>query len=281
MSFTKILESHSPLNKRRQCSLEKLDIVKKLANEDDTLKDDSLSIFCAGSLARLETGEKSDLDVFVLATKEEKLESRLFEYTLFSRLISLNEQLKFPPFSNDGEYLKIHFLDELKNRTGSRRDDVENLFTVRMLLMLESKPLVNEVLYNQHLTSIIEHYYRDGKGKASFRPLFLLNDLLRYWRTLCLNYEERRHEPQRPWRKKNINLKFSRMLTVFGTVLPLVTWPVGKVEELVEFCNKTPIERLAAGLERLDDNQLLDEWESILDVYESFLTWKDESPLVY
>ena len=42
---------------------------------------------------------------------------------------------------------------------------------------------------------------------------------------MCLNYELIRDDPKKPWRKKNINLKFSRMLTVFGTVLPIIAKP--------------------------------------------------------
>lgn len=276
MSCISILNSHSALSIRRNNSLQRLAEVKVRASAEEFLNEPRITVFCAGSLARLEAGNKSDLDLFVTADGNGKLHSRLFEFTLFAHLIRLNEELGFPPFSNDGEYLQIHSLDNLKKRTGSRRDDVENLFTVRMLLMLESKPIINEALYQDHLVSILDNYYRDGKGKSSFRPLFLLNDLLRYWRTLCLNYEERRHEPDRPWRKKNINLKFSRMLTVFGTVLPLVVFPVATVDQLVEFSRFTPLERLATGLDRLGDQILCNEWINMLDIYEKFLVWKED-----
>ncbi|MFH0343446.1 MAG: hypothetical protein ACHBNF_15280 [Chromatiales bacterium] len=146
-----------------------------------------------------------------------------------------------------------------------------------MLLILESQPLVHDDVYNRHLTGTLELYYRDNKGKRSFRPLFLLNDLLRYWRTVCLNYEERRHDPDKPWRKKNVNLKFSRMMTVFSTVLPLIVKPATSVTELRELCSKTPLERLAFGLDLLEDDPLRNEWPEVLDIYETFLTWKDDN----
>ena len=204
------------------------------------------------------------------------LQSRLCEYTLIAHLIQLNETLGFPPFSNDGEYLKICFIDDLKTHTGSRKDDSENLFTTRMLLILESQPLVHDDVYNRHLTETLELYYRDNIGKHSFRPLFLLNDLLRYWRTVCLNYEERRHDPNKPWRKKNVNLKFSRMMTVFSTVLPLIVKPVTSATELRELCSIPPLERLAFGLDLLEDDPLRNEWPQVLDIYETFLAWKDD-----
>ena len=217
----------------------------------------------------------SDLDLFVTACARGDLHKRLFQITLFSELMEINERLGFPPFSNDGEYLKLYFMEDLKKHTGSPRDDSENLFTTRMLLMLESQPIVHEDIYRKHLRAILELYYRDRQATSPFKPIFLLNDLLRYWRTMCLNYEERRHDTDRPFRKKNVNLKFSRMLTVFGTVLPLIAEPADSVPKVESLCKKTPLQRLATGLDLLADEQLANRWPEILDVYEEFLSWKE------
>ena len=227
----------------------------------------------------MEIGTRSDLDIFVTANTDTSLKSRLFQIGLFAELISTNEFLQFPAFSNDGEFLKVYFVEDLKSLTGGRLDDANNLFTARMLLILESRPIVHEDVYRRHLDDILQHYYRDREGRNPFRPLFLLNDLLRYWRTLCLNYEDSRHDPSRAFRKKNINLKFSRMLTVFGTVLPLIVQPSVDVSQLVALCAKTPLERLAAGLDLLSDSDLNNRWHGIMDTYEQFLLWKEEEDL--
>ena len=226
----------------------------------------------------MESGAKSDLDLFVIAAADggSDLRKRLFQITLFSELMAINERLGFPPFSNDGEYLKVYFMEDLTSRTGSPRDDSENLFTTRMLLMLESQAIAHEHIYGEHLRTILKLYYRDRTATSQFRPIFLLNDLLRYWRTLCLNYEERRHDADWPFRKKNVNLKFSRMLTVFGTVLPLIAEPADSASKLASLCTKTPLERLATGLDLLGDESLANRWPGILDVYEEFLSWKEK-----
>ena len=246
-------------------------------SESDIVRSNPLAIFCAGSLARMESGTKSDLDLFVTAEGgySGELHKRLFQITLFSELMAINGRLDYPPFSNDGEHLKVYFLEDLKSRTGSPRDDSENLFTTRMLLMLESQPIAHDDIYRSHLNAILGLYYRDRNAASPFRPIFLLNDLLRYWRTMCLNYEERRHDAGRPFRKKNVNLKFSRMLTVFATVLPLITQPADSVPKLANLCMKTPLERLATGLDLLGDDGLADRWPGILDGYEEFLSWKE------
>ena len=276
MKFLDMLNHHKDLSRRRKKSVSELHRVRDAFSKCTYFKDLKLTVYCAGSLARMEIGQKSDLDVFVTAEDQDSLKSRLAEYEIFAQLIHLNKELGFPPFSNDGEYLKVYFIDDLKDRTGSRRDDHENYFTARMLLMLESSPLIHDEIYDSHLNGILKHYYRDKQSKRTFKPLFLLNDILRYWRTLCLNYEERRHDPGRPWRKKNVNLKFSRMMTVFGTVLPLIVEKNDDASSIESLCRKTSLERFALGLDWLEDDRLLEEWPEILDNYESFLSWKDD-----
>lgn len=161
--------------------------------------------------------------------------------------------------------------------TGSPRDDSDNLFTARMLLMLESQPLTNDSLYDLSVERVVEHYFRDGAGRKDFRPLFFLNDVLRYWRTLCLNYEYYRNEPGRPWWKKNLNLKFSRKLTIFSTVLALMSGDIQDKQQLITLCDMTPIQRLASALDAIDDDGLLDGFTQLLDDYELFLQAKAEN----
>lgn len=264
------------MQQRRRNSIKQLRRVLREFTRSEFLSQAPIAIFCAGSLARQEVGTKSDLDVFVTGDgSDPRLRSRLSEYTLFAELIDLNRRLHLPEFSNDGQYLKIYPLEALQKLTGSPQDDSENLFTVRMLLVLESEPLLHPSDYERHLRAVLAHYYRDSAGKRSFRPLFLLNDLLRYWRTLCLNYEERRHDQSKPWRKKNVNLKFSRMVTVFGTVLPLVLRPEASVDEIFALCRQPPLLRLARALDVLNQPHLTRRWPELLDVYEEFLGWKE------
>ncbi len=270
------LENHTELRVCRQHSEKRLEEIRAEFQGSQILRGHDLSIFCTGSLARREAGTKSDLDLFIVADKSP---NRLQEIDILAELIRINESLKFPPFSSDGEYLKVHLFSELKKATGSRYDDSSNIFTTRLLLMLESEPLFDEERYNEYLKGVAGHYYRDDDQTKSFKPLFLLNDLLRYWRTLCLNYEERRNDPKKPFRKGNKNLKFSRLITVFSTVLPLVIEPLGTLEGFVELCRRPALERLAEGVDRLRDPTLQKSWEVFLNDYARFLKLKDQGTL--
>ena len=283
MKCEEVLNNHSKLMTRSNETKRLVDKIRTEfeSNEEFKIRDLHLTVFCAGSLARKEAGKKSDWDVFIIADKKI---TRLKKLKLLSALININAKLKFPEFSNDGEYLRFYSIDEITSKTGSPRDDYENFFTARMLYLLESSYLHDQKSYDVYMDKILSNYFRDEKGKKSFKPLFILNDLLRYWRTLCLNYEEKRNksESEIPWRKKNINLKFSRMLTVFSTVLPMIAKPVSTQDEFKTLTEKTPLERMAYGLDALGDGILNEKFNCFLNNYEKFLGWKEqENPEKY
>lgn len=270
-TYFNVLRKHEDLSRRRKATSVHL---KKLRDEFDkhTLSK-NISVYCAGSIGRGEVCKYSDLDLFVLS---EKPCLRLDELEMLAAIVTINEKLGYSRISNDGRYLKAYSLKEMLDVLGEPRDDSENLFTARMLMILESRPVYRTDLYNRYLLSIVDHYFRDKRGKRSFRPLFFLNDLLRFWRTLCLNYELIRDDPNRPWRKKNINLKFSRMLTVFGTVLPVIAKPISDAVEVIALTRYSPHERLAIGLDILADHTLKKDYIAFLNNYEKFLCWKEE-----
>ena len=100
------LRSHPALRKRHRKSRTQLDRVRDALTECAFIRNQPLAVFCAGSLARMEAGAKSDLDLFLTADSDRgsDLHKRLFQIKLFSELTAINEQLDFPTFSNDGVY---------------------------------------------------------------------------------------------------------------------------------------------------------------------------------
>lgn len=153
-NYSTILQNNIDIQNRIQHSQDFLDDVR---GEFGKLKGGTrteVCVFAAGSLGRFETGRKSDLDVFIVSDRKGRKEgerslSKLEEIELFADLIRLNENLSLPRFSGDGRFLKVHELDDLIKATGDSRDDSENLFTARLLLLLESRPLSNDSLYDQ------------------------------------------------------------------------------------------------------------------------------------
>lgn len=283
-NFSDALAQHTRLQDRITNSKDLLKSVREHLALRPACSRSDLCIYAAGSLARLETGLVSDLDLFFIGYRPEREKgkrsiSRLQELQAFADLIQLNDELHLEPFSGDGQYLKVHELEDIIDGTGSSDDDSENLFTTRLLLLLESKPLAGMGVYNQAVDEVLGMYFRDGRGRKGFRPLFLLNDVLRYWRTLCLNYERDRFEQGKPWWKRNLNLKFPRKLTVFSTVLSIIAFDVRSAEDFKPLSHMTPMERLAAALDRMADPSLESTFKTILDDYEDFLAAKSHREL--
>jgi predicted nucleotidyltransferase len=276
MSYTEALNEHPEYIKRKERSSKLLDELKNRVKEIDAIGAGNVAIFVAGSLGRMEFGNKSDIDFFLIS---EKRVSKLNNIEILGRLIDLNHRMGLPEFSNDGRFLKIHLLDDMIIKTGSPNDDHENLFTTRILLLLESKVISNERLYQNALEKIIRNYFKDKKEHEDFFPAYLINDILRYWRTLCLNYEIIRFDERKPWRKKNINLKYSRTLSVFATVLSILTLPSIDEKEMLRLFELCSWERLAYGLDNLNDERYLSEYKELINQYEMFLKSKDDEDI--
>jgi predicted nucleotidyltransferase len=215
-----------------------------------------LTIFGAGSYARLEASEHSDIDMFFLdaAPQRELQEPKTSRIRLFAKIIDIVKEMDFPKFSNDGEFLEILHTDDMLVKLGGRHDDYENHFTTRMLLLLESKCIFHEDIYRRTIETLVRSYFRDyPRHRKDFRPIFLMNDIMRYWKTLCLNYEhKRRHGGQRLPRRsvvkqkvKNFKLKYSRMTTCFASIAYLSSQVKAITEEdVVRLVGLTPRERL-------------------------------------
>lgn len=273
--YSVILSQHQGIGRRQGLSTQKIDALKReFSNPAKFTNPSETSVFVAGSLGRHDSGENSDLDLFLTSSAEVPI-SHLDNVKCLASILGVYDELGYGQPSNDGEFLKIFNIPQHESCVGSARDDGVNWFTVRMLMLLESKPLSDPQLYRRHKEEILKFYFRDRDNGSQFKPLFLLNDLLRFWRTLCLNYENARSGPTRSWKKRNFNLKFSRMLTVFSTVLPMVLQSHVNQEWLLDLTEKTPLERLAVGLDMLDDAQLSRGFTIFLDDYEFFLHTKE------
>lgn len=251
---------------------------------DELIAGHPFCIYATGSYGRLEAWERSDIDLFFLdghGPGDKGLPWMTF-VRVASRLIEETEAMDFPPFSGDGKYLTIQSIQRMEEVLGSAEDDSVNAFTARMLLLLESRPITEAELYDDLLRKVIGFYYRDFEGnEKTFLPVFLTNDILRFWRTLTLNYESDRlkvrrlsgreqEEARAKSALKNYKLKASRLTTCFSMVVHLASEePPVTLERVFELCKLTPTERFAALRGRTSAaDEVLD---VIADLYGRFL----------
>ena len=184
-------------------------------------------VFATGSFGRREAGPHSDLDLFIVGKRdgepgrnhtEGSLLKPLDEICVKVDLIEATRELGIPEFSDDGRYLTHYSVHEFTKTLGTPEDDVTNTFTARLLLLLESCPLLESRVYDEVTEEVIAAYWRDYEDhKADFMPAFLANDILRLWRTFCVNYEARTERvpdlKKAKGKLKNYKLKHSRLLT--------------------------------------------------------------------
>ncbi len=257
--------------------------------------EEPLAIYVTGSFGRLEARfpRGSDLDLFFLyGPQDGSHKSRLSQLTWFElagELIRIARDLEFEEFSRDGAFLQVHNVWHIGKELGSQHEDAENSFTARLLLLLESRYVLNEDLYLSFMAETVGFYYGDyPANRGTFRPTFLINDILRFWRTLCLNYEHKRSrkrseqrsdDPNAAWRADsaldNLKLRFSRLSTCYSMVIALAaeSTPVTPARVL-ELCLTAPTDRWAIAAEHSMPSarsEALEKHKRILESYEYFL----------
>lgn len=275
------------LEKRRSKTAERINELKTRLVDAEQLCGDKACVFATGSFGRGEASQYSDLDVFIVGdgTLEKPALDPLDQILIKADLIDAIREMKIPDFSGGGEYLKHYTVDELIRSLGTPEDDASNTFTARLLLLLESSPLLGEPVYRRTTNRVITAYWRDYEDhKNDFMPVFLANDILRMWRTFCVNYEAftQTDPPEKKAKRKlkNYKLKHSRLLTCYSGLLYLLAVFVHKntvsPTDAVKMIDLTPTQRLDWLLKQPYLTKAHATIERLIGCYEDFLRRTNE-----
>jgi predicted nucleotidyltransferase len=285
---------------RRSGTAERIAELRGRLKSAEALAKGKACVFATGSFGRREASPHSDLDLFIVGKKDGKpgpdgkegsLLKRLDEICIKADIIEAARKLNIPDFSDDGRYFTHYSVHEFTKTLGTPEDDVTNTFTARLLLVLESCPLLESSVYRDVTKDVVDAYWRDyDDHKADFMPAFLANDILRLWRTFCVNYEartERMPEVKKAKGKlKNYKLKHSRLLTCYSALLYLLavyrSHRTVSPADAIAMINMTPTARLEWLLERRNLARTHGTINQLLEQYEHFLktTNADEKELV-
>lgn len=274
------------LSRRRQETAKRTEDLRELLRAAGKLCGRRACVYATGSYGRGESSRHSDLDLFILGrgTRKKPRLSRLNEILVKADLIRATQRLRLPKFSGDGQYLVGHTVAELVGTLGKPEDDVKNTFTARLLLLLESCPLLGEPVYHEATDEVIRAYWGDFQDhKRNFMPAFLANDILRMWRTFCVNYEartQREPEAERVKRKvKNYKLKHSRLLTCYSALFYLLAVFAKKKTvsptDAAKMISLSPTQRLEWLLEQPELARAHAKVRQLIDLYEKFLAITD------
>ena len=247
-------------------------------------------VYATGSFGRLEASKNSDLDLFIVGLADSTASdgghirasrlSRLDEICIKAELIEATRALSFPDFDGDGKYLAHYSVDDLTKKLGKPDDDAANTLTGRLLLFLESRPLLGNHIYDSIIKDVVATYWRDYADHSSnFTPAYLANDILRLWRTFCVNYEARTvRNPENNKIKgkiKNYKLKHSRMLTCYSALAYLLAKycinNTVSIEDAITMTSLTPTQRLEDIMEEKKLVSAKDDIARLLEIYNNFL----------
>ncbi|MER9341913.1 hypothetical protein NKI41_14085 [Mesorhizobium sp. M0601] len=280
------------IDDRRNYSLRRMGELKQELSPAQKIAARKACVFASGSFGRLEASDHSDLDPCIVALSDASGKSKLSllqEIRLKSEIISSVERLSLPEIDGDGKYLGKFTSHGLVNEIGSPIDDSDNTFTTRLLMLLEARPIVGEDIFNTIKKEIVEAYWVDfDRYKNKFIPAYFTNDIIRLWRTFCINYEARTRKLTGDLRikkkVKNYKLKHSRILTCYSAIIYLLS--IYKLkntvtqEDAMEMCSLTPLERLFSlrDRDRLKDSR--GAVENLINMYENFLEMSGQDPAV-
>jgi hypothetical protein len=202
------------------------------------------TIAIAGSFGRLEGSRESDADYIMvvtdpnhpsIATDQETLQKAIQEYGV-------------SPPNKSGVFSQPRSRSQLIDSIGNA-DETSDELGKRMLLLLESRPIYNTDYFQKLLKEAFGRYSELVTGDPDKEFAFLANDLIRYFRYICVNYQHNFWRQNEKWALRNLKLRHSRILMYSGLLFLLGEASKQSAEKKVEtvwnHLSYTPLERVA------------------------------------
>jgi predicted nucleotidyltransferase len=208
----------------------------------------------AGSLARREASELSDIDL-IITTHSDSDEASVAAIKAW-RNDFCHEHGIDPP-NPAGVFEDPISVERLQSIAGASSEPYDAM-SKRILFLLESTHLQRSAEYELLLDSVIDRYAEDVVKDPTKNFVFLLNDVVRYFRLVCVNYQQVKTDtPDGKWPLRNVKLRHSRVLMYFSMVAALGSLSrertPAKTDALKLLARMHPLKRLFVAYQLADD----------------------------
>lgn len=242
-----------------------------------------------GSLARGELTPKSDVDWTLLVDGQADPQHMPMAQAI-ARALQVLERKEPGPTATFGG---LTFSHDLIHQIGGQ-DDTNRNTTRRILLLLESMEIGRVGVRDRVMRGLLRRYLDEDRGYHALHdwriraPHFLLNDIVRFWRTMAVDYAAKRRDRNWDgWAIRNFKLRMSRKLIFAAGLAMCMSCDLGTdalraaasskdssevyaalQDQLMRFANRPPLESIAAFGAELGAEKVVGE---LFDAYDQFL----------
>ncbi len=205
-----------------------------------------ICVIVTGSYGRDEASEASDMDWFLVVDESKTELDKDEKQSILDTVDSIVGEHVRKETGETGTFESLIPVSDLLENYGGDKETNQG-FTRRMLYLLESKALYNDEMYRALKKQIVELYIKDSVSDHNLNQ-FLLNDIIRYYRTICTDYEFKVSEQGKSWGVRKIKLRFSRKILYFsGLIMVAKTCSLSKnkkIEATLNLLRLPPIARI-------------------------------------
>ena len=258
-------ERYSALKQNWEFSCEFLNYLSKECKQGLSRNVETVAV--AGSFGRLEGSRESDAD-YIMIVKDPNVQSVQEDRDTLQNAI---QKYGVSPPNKSGVFSQPRSKTQLLDPIGKTEERVDELGK-RMLLLLESRPIYRPSGFQHFLDELFSRYSEYVTTDPDKEFAFLANDLMRYFRFICVNYQASFWRQNEKWALRNLKLRHSRIVMYSGLLFLIGEASkhngARKLATVLDHLHYTPLERLAWVYEQNGDGGFF----RILGLYNVFIS---------